>query len=300
MEATNPINPNALFMIKGADQSTLTTNGGQGFITNQQILTESYSSNPNAFFRSLLSKSYSTQVSGMSCSLLNARGCVPLIARVGCSQAFRQFEILYLPKAPNAVTIGGHSCRLHVKGNAAASKHHSCMFVECINARLALKVPCKLAHHVITSSIEVSQKGLKCICYLQVILAPIVEPPSQTGSTTGFYETPLFATLSEAFGYLNSGGYCSTGQLCKNFPILLEIGSPLVTLNDQLMMESLGDYMTLNGLGKPVQHDLKHHICICCSLSITASSDKGLQQHMKLQGCCSPDGCHLPTFASVF
>ena len=62
MEATNPINPDALFMIKGADQSTLTTNGGQGFITNQQIISESGSSNPNAFFRSLLSKSYSTQV----------------------------------------------------------------------------------------------------------------------------------------------------------------------------------------------------------------------------------------------
>lgn len=62
MEATNPINPNALFMIKGADQSTLTTNGGQGFVTSQTIISESYSSNPNAFFRTLLSKSYSTQV----------------------------------------------------------------------------------------------------------------------------------------------------------------------------------------------------------------------------------------------
>ncbi len=62
MEATNPINPDALFMIKGADQSTLTTNGGQGFVTSQTIISESYSSNPNAFFRTLLSKSYSTQV----------------------------------------------------------------------------------------------------------------------------------------------------------------------------------------------------------------------------------------------
>ncbi len=103
-----------------------------------------------------------------------------------------------------------------------------------------------------------------CLCYmsrqnrhtpcLQVILAPIVKPPSQTGITTGFYETPLYATLSEAFGYMNSAGYCSTGSVCKNFPLLLEIGSPLVSLNDQLMMESLANYMTLNGLGKP------HHL----------------------------------------
>ena len=93
---------------------------------------------------------------------------------------------------------------------------------------------------------------------MQVILAPIVEPPSQTGSTTGFYETPQYATLSEAFGYLNSGGYCATGNLCKNFPILLEIGSPLVTLNDQLMMESLAEYMTLNGLGQRYHHVASH------------------------------------------
>ena len=85
---------------------------------------------------------------------------------------------------------------------------------------------------------------------MQVVLAPIVEPPSQTGSTTGFFESPLYATLSEAFGYLNSGGYCASGTSCKNFPLLLEIGSPLVSLNDQLMMESLANYMTLNGLGE--------------------------------------------------
>ena len=66
MEATNPINPDALFLIKGADQSTLTTNGGQGFVTSQTIISESYSSNPNAFFRTLLSKSYSTQVSSLA------------------------------------------------------------------------------------------------------------------------------------------------------------------------------------------------------------------------------------------
>ena len=83
-----------------------------------------------------------------------------------------------------------------------------------------------------------------------MILAPIVEPPSQTGIATGFYETPLYATLSEAFGYLNNAGYCATGGVCKNFPLLLEIGSPLTTLDDQLMMNSLADYMTLNGLGQ--------------------------------------------------
>jgi len=68
--------------------------------------------------------------------------------------------------------------------------------------------------------------------------------------TTGFFETPLYATLSEAFGYMNDAGYCATGGVCKNFPLLLEIGSPLTSLNDQLMMESLANYMTLNGLGK--------------------------------------------------
>ena len=95
-------------------------------------------------------------------------------------------------------------------------------------------------HHVKLTSVVV----------LQVILAPIVEPPSQTGITTGFYETPLYATLSEAFGYMNDAGYCSTGGVCKNFPLLLEIGSPLTSLDDQLMMESLANYMTLSGLGK--------------------------------------------------
>ena len=62
MEAVNPINPSALFLIKGADQTIYTTNGGQGFVTDQQLITAAQCSNPNAFFRSLLSKSYSTQV----------------------------------------------------------------------------------------------------------------------------------------------------------------------------------------------------------------------------------------------
>ena len=91
---------------------------------------------------------------------------------------------------------------------------------------------------------------LTSLVLLQVILAPIVEPPSQTGITTGFYETPLYATLSQAFGYMNDAGYCASGGVCKNFPLLLEIGSPLTSLDDQLMMESLANYMTLNGLGK--------------------------------------------------
>ena len=62
MDAINPINPSALFMVKGADQTIYTTNGGQGFVTDQQLITAAQCSNPNAFFRSLLSKSYSTQV----------------------------------------------------------------------------------------------------------------------------------------------------------------------------------------------------------------------------------------------
>lgn len=63
MDAINPINPSALFMIKGADQTIYTTNGGQGFVTDQQLITAAQCSNPNAFFRSLLAKSYSTQAS---------------------------------------------------------------------------------------------------------------------------------------------------------------------------------------------------------------------------------------------
>lgn len=62
MDAINPINPSALFMIKGANQTIYTTNGGQGFVTDQQLITAAQCSNPNAFFRSLLAKSYSTQV----------------------------------------------------------------------------------------------------------------------------------------------------------------------------------------------------------------------------------------------
>ena len=62
MDAINPINPSALFMVKGADQTIYTTNGGQGFVTDQQLITAAQCSNPNAFFRSLLAKSYSTQV----------------------------------------------------------------------------------------------------------------------------------------------------------------------------------------------------------------------------------------------
>ena len=62
MDAINPINPSALFMIKGADQTIYTTNGGQGFVTDQQLISAAQCSNPNAFFRSLLAKSYSTQV----------------------------------------------------------------------------------------------------------------------------------------------------------------------------------------------------------------------------------------------
>ena len=99
---------------------------------------------------------------------------------------------------------------------------------------------------------------------VQVVLAPIVEPPSQTGITTGFYETPLYATLSEAFGYMNDAGYCATGSICKNFPIILEIGSPLVSLDDQLMMESLANYMTLNGLGKLTKANAREAIACAC------------------------------------
>ena len=62
MDAVNPINPDALFTIKGADQSVYAFNGGQGFVTDETLVAETQSSNPNAFFRTLLAKSYANQV----------------------------------------------------------------------------------------------------------------------------------------------------------------------------------------------------------------------------------------------
>lgn len=85
-------------------------------------------------------------------------------------------------------------------------------------------------------------------------MSPVVDPPSQTGVTTGFTGTTLYSQLSTVFGYLNSAGYCSSGTVCKRFPILLEIGSALNTLDDQLFMNDLADYMTLYGLGKARPH----------------------------------------------
>lgn len=84
----------------------------------------------------------------------------------------------------------------------------------------------------------------------QVILAPIIEPPSQTGQEEGFSETPQYALLNEAFGYMNTGGYCATVGVCKNFPLMPEIGSPMTSINDNLMMGSLFNYMNSTGLGK--------------------------------------------------
>lgn len=85
---------------------------------------------------------------------------------------------------------------------------------------------------------------------MQVILAPIIEPPSQTGQEEGFSSTPQYALLNNAFGYMNSGGYCATGNVCKNFPIIPEVGSPMASINDFIMMESLFSYMNATGLGE--------------------------------------------------
>ena len=133
-----------------------------------------------------------------------------------------------------------------------------------------------------------------CVTCVQVILAPVVQPPSQTGLTTGFYETPLYAVLSEAFGYLNSVGYCATGNVCKNFPILLEIGSPLSSLNDRLMMESLADYMTLNGLGTAHgQSPLNHYVLHCTILLLNI-----MPRHRK-QYCVAVQAAFLLASAST-
>lgn len=70
MDAVNPINPDALFTIKGADQSIYAMNGGQGFVTDQTLVAETQSSNPNAFFRTLLAKSYANQVTKLTSHIM--------------------------------------------------------------------------------------------------------------------------------------------------------------------------------------------------------------------------------------
>ena len=104
--------------------------------------------------------------------------------------------------------------------------------------------------------------GPVSIVLAQVILAPIIEPPSQTGQEEGFSSTPQYALLNEAFGYMNSGGYCATGNVCKNFPIMPEVGSPMTSTNDVLMMESLFSYMNATGLGKPLSSELLVIKCV--------------------------------------
>ena len=105
--------------------------------------------------------------------------------------------------------------------------------------QLSSSLPLRL-NHVLIDSVTV-----------QVIVSPVVEPPSQSGVTTGFTGTTLYSQLSTVFGYLNSAGYCSSATVCKRFPILLDFGSALNTLDDQLFMNDLADYMTLYGLGTP-------------------------------------------------
>ena len=102
---------------------------------------------------------------------------------------------------------------------------------------------------------------------VQVVLAPIIEPPSKTGQEEGFSGTPQYALLNNAFGYMNKGGYCATGNVCKNFPIIPEVGSPMASINDNLMMSSLFNYMNATGLGKQASVS---RTCMCayvCSRS---------------------------------
>ena len=87
MDAVNPINPDALFTIKGADQSVYAFNGGQGFVTDETLVAETHSSNPNAFFRTLLAKSYANQVmllifdqTSSLCSATHTRGYVGMLS----------------------------------------------------------------------------------------------------------------------------------------------------------------------------------------------------------------------------
>ena len=117
---------------------------------------------------------------------------------------------------------------------------------------------------------------------VQVILAPIIEPPSQTGQEEGFSETPQYALLNEAFGYMNTGGYCATVGFCKNFPIMPEIGSPMTSINDNLMMGSLFNYMNATGLGRLLK------MCLCFIAFIASRSDK-----------CAPSFAMVTYFLSI-
>ena len=122
---------------------------------------------------------------------------------------------------------------------------------------------------------------------MQVIVSPIVEPPSATGLTSGITGATLYSQLSTVFGYLNSAGYCSAGSVCKRFPILLEIGSALRTLDDTLFMNDLANYMTLNGLGTlPHQHPqcLFTGLAQACWLVCPSAS----------LNACAPSSCHGP------
>lgn len=62
MDAIYPINPNALFFIQGPAQPTPISYAGSGYVTNQAYLSTTGTS-PDTFFRSLLVKPYSNQVS---------------------------------------------------------------------------------------------------------------------------------------------------------------------------------------------------------------------------------------------
>jgi aryl-phospho-beta-D-glucosidase BglC (GH1 family) len=62
MDATHAINPKALFFIEGTGQGGIQANWGDGFATDAQVIQRAGLSDPNPFFKALMSKPYRKQV----------------------------------------------------------------------------------------------------------------------------------------------------------------------------------------------------------------------------------------------
>lgn len=62
MDALTQINPQALFFLQGTGQTALTRSPGDGFATDPNVIAQYNLSDPNAFFKTLLIRSYVNQV----------------------------------------------------------------------------------------------------------------------------------------------------------------------------------------------------------------------------------------------
>lgn len=65
MDALNQLNPQALFFLQGAGQTSLTKSPGDGYVTDTATLQKYNLSDPSAFFKTLLVRPYVNQVRPM-------------------------------------------------------------------------------------------------------------------------------------------------------------------------------------------------------------------------------------------